>query len=335
MRSFSGCGARACEETLVQLQQAVKSNPSQVNLRYQLGVCYSGLCRPHAAVCPDAALEHLRWVAGVTRESTQPGFRAGLLTLLGITYTRCSAAAPATARALAAMECYQEAAALYLAESNFPEWGRIQFNLGNAWCMVADTDFPDKWDMAIRHYEQALLVRTRENNPQGFAATLENMGSAYRERPAGDKAENVCMAVNCYRRALRICTRESAPRHWAALQNNLGNAYLSFPSTEAEAARSRARRAIRHFELALRVRTREAGVFDYAVTQLNRAQAYLRLGLDGSTQDLGEAARGFREAHGAFVEAGHPAEAKIAESGLDVIHNVLSCTAKLQSAGLS
>lgn len=331
--SFSGCGIRACEDTLVQLQQAVTSDPSQVNLRYQLGVCYSGLCRAHTAVCPDAALEHLRWVAGATRHLSPPLFRAALLTLLGVTYTRCSSAPP-TAHALAAMECYQEAAALYLAESKFPEWARMQFNLGNAWSIVEESVFPDKWDMAIRHYEQALLFRNEQTSPEGFAATLENLGSAYRERTAGSKAANVAKAVDCYRRALRICTLDSAPQHWAALQNNLGNAYLSFPSKKPGAARSLAQRAIRHFDDALRVRTREASVFDYAVTTLNRAQAYLRLGLDGSSCDLNESANGFREAHAAFLQAGHATEAKIAQRGLDLIGHVLSCTASAQAAGL-
>ena len=268
-------------------------------------------------VCPDAALEHLRRAASAMRGKGDPAQRAGVLTLLGITYTR-AAMLPLTARMLAAIRCYQDAADLYAAARQFEPWARMQFNLGNAWCELQEAEFPGKWEQAIAHYKQALLYRRRDVNPQAYAVTLENLGSAYRARTQGNKTENVVEAIRCYRRALRICREDVAPASWAALQNNLGNALLSLPA-EFWPASSRAPAAIRHFDFALRIRTREKNLYDYGVTQLNRAQAYFQLGLDGSGGDLMEAAEGFHDALEAFVASGHAAEAKIARRGLELI----------------
>jgi tetratricopeptide (TPR) repeat protein len=195
----------------------------------------------------------------------------------------------------------------------------MQFNLGNAWCDVPEADFPDKWEKAILHYEQALLFRGKQEDPQAYAATLENLGTAYRARPAGDNAANVGKAIQCYRRALRVWTGAAAPAHWAALHNNIGNAYLSLPAKDLRALSSAVRKAIRHFDLALQVRTRKKNLFDYGVTQMNRGHAYLRLGLAGSPSDLSEAAASLREAHAAFVQAGRSAEASMAAQGLDLV----------------
>ncbi len=319
-QGFSDCGIRSCERIILDLQQAIQGNPDDPNFHYHLGVCYSGACREHAMVSPELALEHLRRAVGAARDLGEPCIRAGMLNLLGITYAR-SSTLPEKARLLAAIECYEKAAAIYFAQSVFSEWARMQFNLGNAWCEVPANDFPGKWEKAIAHYEQALLFRAREDDPQAYAATQENMGTAYRAQATGDKAANVGKAIQCYRRALRICRANRAPRQWAGLQNNLGNAYLSLPS---KSSASVARKAIRHFDLALRVRTRERSPFDYGVTQMNRGQAYLHLGLADFPLELAESVNSFREAHTAFLQAGRSAEAAMAARGLDLANQALA-----------
>jgi tetratricopeptide (TPR) repeat protein len=320
---FSECGVRSCEAIILDLEQAIPGHPDDPNFHYHLGVCYSGACREHSMVSPELALEHLRLAVSASRERAEPSLQAAMLSLLGITYVR-SSSLPEKARLRAAIECYEKAAAIYFAQSLFREWARMQFNLGNAWCELSEGDFPDRWEKAIYHYQQALLFRDKQDDPQAFAATLENLGTAYRARPAGDKAANVGKAIQCYRRALRIWTATGAPRQWAALHNNLGNAYLSLPLRDARAGSSAARKAIRHFDLALRVRTREGSLFDYGVTQMNRGHAYLRVGLADSPPDLAEAANSLREAHAAFVKAGRCAEASIAVRGLELINQALN-----------
>ncbi len=320
------CGIEGCEKMIAALQQALAGNPDDLTLRYQLGICYSGVCRPHSLTSPELALQHLRCTASGTGEMRDDLLRARVMALRGITYTRCSTL-PLDARLSAAMECYQEAAALYFAQSRFTDWARMQFNLGNAWCDVREDRFLDKWEKAISHYEQALFFRTRESDPHGFAATLENLGSAYRERKQGDKATNVRQAINCYRRAAQVCRIGCAPGQWAALHNNLGNAYLSLPATDRDLETSWARKAIRHFDLALRVRTVEHSSLDYGITQLNRAQAYLRLGMADSPADLTESARSFREAHEALIKAMRPQEAKMAARGFDLAVQAVTSSA--------
>jgi tetratricopeptide (TPR) repeat protein len=309
------CGAEGCEKMIAALQQALDGSPDDLTLRYQLGICYSGVCRPHSLTSPEIALHHLRGTAGRTGEDSL--FRARIIALRGVTYTRCSTL-PVDARLSAAIQCYQEAAAIYYAQSRFADWARMQFNLGNAWCDVREDRHLDKWENAISHYEQALFFRTKEADPHGFAATLENLGSAYRERKQGDKSTNVRQAIHCYRRAAQVYRIGSAPGQWAALHNNLGNAYLSLPATDRKLETSLARKAIRHFDLALRVRTVAHSSLDYGITQLNRAQAYLRLGMADSPAALAESARSFREAHEALMKAMRPQEAGMAARGFDL-----------------
>lgn len=306
------------------LQQQVQGDPENPNLQYQLGLCYSGACREHSMVSPELALEHLRHALGASRNLGDSSARAGMLNLLGITYTR-SSTLPAKARLLAAIECYEKAADIYFLQSQFREWARMQFNIGNAWCEMPGDDCPGKWEKAILHYEWALLFRSQQDDPVAFAATLENMGTACRAQLTGDKAANVRRAIQCYRRALRISRADSAPQQWARLHNNLGNAYLTLPPEQSSVSRvALARKAIRHFNLALRVRTREQSPFDYGVTQMNRGQAYLSLGLASSRRELVEAANSFREAQAAFLQAGHPHEAATAARGLDLAGRALT-----------
>jgi tetratricopeptide (TPR) repeat protein len=317
------CGTEGCEKQIAALQQELASDAGSLALHYQLGLCYSGLCRPHSLISPEAALEHLRWSATESARAGDELFRAKVLTLLGITYMRATSL-PRNARLRAAMQCQEEAAKLYFSQSRFDAWARLQFNLGNTWCEISEHDYPDKWEQAIAHYERALMFRTEETDAHGFAVTMENLGSAYRERKQGDKAANVRKAIRCYRRAARVCGMDAAPGLWAGLQNNLGNAYLSLPARGPAAETALARRAILHFDLALRVRTLERSRLDYGITQLNRGQAYLRLGLAESAAELAESARAFREAQGALLQAGRSSEAEMAARGSQLAAQALN-----------
>jgi tetratricopeptide (TPR) repeat protein len=316
------CSEEPCEIVILKLQQVAEQNPENWRLRYQLGICYSGHCQQHPLVCPDLALEELGLAAKALRGLEEPRIRAAVLSLLGLMYPS-SLRLPAKARLLRAVECYEEAASIYFKCEMFREWARAQHNLGNTWCEFPAAEFPDKWENAIAHYEQALLFRTQQADPACFAATMENLGTAYRQRTAGDKAANVHSAMQCYRRALRLSPLATVPARWAALHNNLGNACLSLPSPDPSIGDSHARHALRHFDLALRVRTLKRGLFDYAVTKLNRGQACFRLGVCGSPAWLAEAVQCLCDARAAFVRTGAATEAGMAQKGLEVAQHAL------------
>jgi tetratricopeptide (TPR) repeat protein len=315
------CSKQPCEIVISSLQQAADQNPADWALQYQLGICYSGRCHHHSLISSDLALEHLR-SAWKTLQPEEPLTLAAILNLLGIVYLK-SATLPTKARMLTAIECHQKAAAIYFERGAFAEWARMQYNLGNTCCELPNDEFPDKWEDAISHYEQALLFRTRHADRDAWVATLENLGTAYRQRLRGDKSANIRTAIGCYRRALHLCTVKNAPAHWAALHNNLGNAYMSMPFAEKSTGCSYARHAIRHFDLALTVRTRELNVFDYGVTRLNRGQACLQLGLAGSPAWLKEALQCLREAHVIFLGHGGDMEAQLAEKSLRLASEAL------------
>jgi len=317
------CNGEPCEIVILRLQQVVEQNPENWRLRYQLGICYSGRCQKHPLVSPDLALEELGLACKALHEPEEPRIRAAILSLLGLMYPN-SLRLPVKARLLCAVECYEEAAAIYFKCGMFQEWARMQYNLGNTWCEFPDTEFPAKWENAIAHYEQALLFRTQQADPACFAATMENLGTAYRQRTAGDKAANVRHAMQCYRRALRLSSVTTVPARWAALHNNLGNACLCLPCPDLSLRESHARHALRHFDLALRVRTLKRSLFDYAVTKLNRAQACFRLGACGSPAWLAEAVHCLGDARAAFLRLGAATEASMAEKGLEVAKHALS-----------
>ncbi len=217
----------------------------------------------------------------------------------------------------------EQAAALYKAQGKLDAWAREQYNLGNAWCQVPETQFPAKWERAIAHYEQALSIRTRQKDAERHAATLQNLGTAYRELKSGDRIADICHAIRCFHRAMRALPRAAGPKKRADLHNNLGNAYASLAAEDHEPVRN-AVRALRHFGRALAVRSKEAWPCDYAVTQFNAGNACLQLarGVE-SEPSLIEARHCFEEARDGFVECRQAALADLARRQLDLIADLL------------
>ena len=204
------CTHHRCEETVDLLEEALRLQPANSELHYRLGICHSGGCRHNSVTNPDVAVEYLRQALSLTASSEDSLFCAGILDALGNSYV-CSRQLPKKARLEAALDCHRAAAALYRSRNMLADWAREEYNQGNAWCELPEEDYPDKWQQAILHYEQALQVRTRDKDPMRCAATLQNLGTAYRRLKTGDKAANVMKAAQCYRRALAICNLACLP----------------------------------------------------------------------------------------------------------------------------
>lgn len=310
-RATSSCIKHRCEEAVDLLEEAVRLQPANSELHYRLGICHSGGCRHNSITNPDVAVGYLKHALSLTASSKDSLVCAGILDALGNAYA-FSRQLPKKARLEAALECHRTAAELYLSRNQLEDWAREEYNQGNAWCELPEDDYPDKWQQAILHFEQALRVRTRDKNPLRYAATLQNLGTAYRQVAIGDKTANVLRATDCFRRALQVYDLSSFPAQHAALHNNLGNAYLSLGIADARMRRRCANHALEHLDRALVVRTRAEYPVDFAVTQYNRGQAFLLLVADDSLDGYVKAAGCFQEAHDCFLLCGHAKSAKSA-----------------------
>jgi tetratricopeptide (TPR) repeat protein len=324
VQAAARCREHLCADCIAFLEQAAQLDPRNHETQYQLGICYGGGCRVHSLTSADIAVEHLRCALTLIGATREPALRASLTNALGNTYTQSSRLTP-SARTQNAILCYETAASLWLTQGDMLSWAMAEFNLGNACCELPVEEFPDKWDQAVRHYENALHVRTRESNPERHAATLENLGTAYRELPTGNRAGNVRKAVGCYRQALRIYTSSALPLQNAGLHNNLANAYLSLPADNPAATLRNVHRALRHFDRALRVRPKTRHPGDYASSQFNRGSAFLRLATASANplKPLQEARSCFREARKYFSRCGQDELADRAKERLKFIRPYL------------
>jgi tetratricopeptide (TPR) repeat protein len=296
------CALQRCEEAVALWQEASSVQPGNPQIHYQLAVCYSRDCHNRGLRDSEIAIYHYRQTLSLlARESSLA--RAMLLGDLGNTYL--SSALPSKTKLLTAIDCFGQAAEIYREFEKRDDWAREQYNLGNAWCEMTESESPSKWEKAIAHFEEALSVRTREKDAERYAATLQNLGTAYRELKTGNRSANLRRAINCYHRAMRALRKPAASRKRADLHHNLGNVYLTLAIGGEDRIRNLGR-ATRHLARALDLRTKLQVPFDYAATQFSRGEAFLQLaisGVDGSAS-LNQARACFKEACEGFEQAG-------------------------------
>jgi tetratricopeptide (TPR) repeat protein len=307
------CNQRQCQEAIGLLEEAVRVQPANPNLFYQLGVCYSGACPSQTLAAPEMATEYLRHALSLVGPSPKSVLRARILNALGNTLGLCQEASTG-ARLREAIECHQEAAEIYRNNGLPDEWAREEYNLANVWCDLPEEQFPEKWAEAVKGYQNALQVRTIATDPEHHAATVMNLGTAFRQLPLGDHKANVMEAIRCYRDAQRVYGIEAFPRQYAEVCNNLGNACLSFPTEEEGRQKRHAEQAIRHFGRALAVWTCRKHPSRYALAQYNRGCAYLRLAT--SQENLQRAAACFSQAYDCARSCGRTEIADLAQKNL-------------------
>jgi tetratricopeptide (TPR) repeat protein len=296
------CAVRRCGDAVAFWEQASSLRPSDPDIHYQLGFCYAGGCGVECVLDPEIAIFHYRRALTLAARDNAIG-RAMVLGALGNAYV--SASMRGAGLLLNAMRCYEEAAETYATAGRLDDWARERFNLGNLWCEMPETTYPEKWQRAIEHYAKALSVRARRIDLRHYVATLQNMGTAYRRLKSGDPSGNIRKAIECFHRAMRAARGPVPNRKRGDLHHNLGNAYLSLG--EMENCVRNCQRAIRHFARALSLRTREGSPFEYATTQFSRGQAFLRLAAHSVRVacNLDTARICFVEAIDAFLQSGH------------------------------
>jgi tetratricopeptide (TPR) repeat protein len=279
------CRSHRCEEAIAHLEAAAQLEPANSATHYHLGLCYSGGCRQHSWVDVQVAHVHLGKALSLLGAAAEPSERARILGALGNTYA-ASRHMPLKARLLAAIDCHEQAAAIYQSEGHLDDWAREEFNLGNAFSEIPEGGVPDRWQAAVRHYENALQVRTREKNPDVHAGILLNLGIAYRELPTGERAQNIKRSMLCYRGALQVWKPGSQRGRYAVVQNNLGNSFMSLAEADKAKAAHHIGRALRHYDRALALYSEEDMPGEYAMAQFNRGEALLRLGLASANPEV-------------------------------------------------
>jgi tetratricopeptide (TPR) repeat protein len=303
-----------CRQAIQLFEDRLRHEPSNHDLHYRLGCCYSGACRPHDLVNLPISIVFLGRAVALLGPDSPPSLRPAYEDALGNAQLW-------NHRPDSAISHLERAAEGFLALGLLEDWSRGQHNLGNAHCELPESAAPGKWLCALEHYRNALRIRTREHDPERHAATLQNLGTAYRQLAEGGVG-NVLEAARCYLSALRICSRLKRPDRQAELHNNLGNAYLSMDGSRKAQLRN-TYRAISHLKRALEVRNRLRRPGDYAITQFNIGQAYLKRASLSAGDGLKEAASSFREAVECFEYCRQPEAAGLARTRLELVESCL------------
>ena len=103
--------------------------PDKPEIHYQLGVCFSGTCRVNSLTDPEIALEYFRFARRCLVSSTPDRTRARVLSDLGRAYV-LSSRQPRRAQLQAAIECFGQAAEVYLRSGKRDEWAAELQHLG-------------------------------------------------------------------------------------------------------------------------------------------------------------------------------------------------------------
>ena len=91
-----------------------------------------------------------------------------------------------------------------------------QNNLGTALATLGERESgPERLELAVAAFNEALKERTRERVPLQWAITQNNLGNALRTLGSRESGtERLEQAVAAYTEALKVYTRERVPLDW-------------------------------------------------------------------------------------------------------------------------
>jgi tetratricopeptide (TPR) repeat protein len=210
--------------------------------------------------------------------------------------------------------------------------------------------------MAIRAYEEAIMIYTSSRLPQQYAAMKNNLAIAYLTLSEVEERANNCrMALDACEEALSYRKLEDQPMAYAALQNNLGNAYLALAEEEVAKddgqvdgkgeqnlrCQEYCQLAIEAYCNALMVYTKEDFPRLHATAKTNLANIYLaRAQMDDAAANSMKAIKAASEALAFFTLDTSPADYADAQGSLWLAHLILAdiefraenCSAALEAA---
>ena len=77
------CSRQQCEEAIGMLEEAVRIQPGNASLYYQIGFCHSGGCRQHRLVDPEMAEQYVHYALSHAPAAAEPLLQAKILDALG------------------------------------------------------------------------------------------------------------------------------------------------------------------------------------------------------------------------------------------------------------
>jgi len=202
----------------------------------------------------------------------------------------------------AAIDCYEQALAIFTPEAVPYAWGSIQNNLATVYKMKPGSD-DQNIRPAIVCWEKALTRFRKDAYPLEWANVQRNLGIAYKDLNTGDPIENLSLARDCLLSTLDIFTQDQQPVYWAEVQNSLGNVFFRLTTGNSS---ENLKQAIACFEAALTIRTLETYPAQFAATMVNLGNAWLSLPIGDRAENLHKAIDCYEEALAVYTSQDFP-----------------------------
>ena len=182
----------------------------------------------------------------------------------------------------AAIDCFEQALAIFTPEAVPYAWASIQNNLATVY-KVKPGDDGQNIRPAIVCWEKAMSIFQKAVYPLEWANVQRNLGIAYKDLNTGDPVENLNRARDYLLSTLEIFTPDQHPVLWAEVQNTLGNVFFRLTTGNTS---ENLKRAIACFEAALAIRTLETYPAQFAATMVNLGNVWLSLSTGDRAENL-------------------------------------------------
>ena len=202
----------------------------------------------------------------------------------------------------AAIDCFEQALAIFTPETVPYAWASIQNNLATAYKMKPGGD-DQNIRPAIVCWEKALTIFQEDAYPLEWANVQRNLGVAYKDLNKGDPVENLSRARDYLLSSLEIFTPDQHSVLWAEVQNTLGNVFFRLTTGNTS---ENLKQAIACFKAALTIRTLERYPAQFAATIVNLGNVWLSLSTGDRASNLHEAIDCYEQALGVYSSQDFP-----------------------------
>ncbi len=140
-----------------------------------------------------------------------------------------------------AIQCYQQALAVFTAQSYPVEYALIHNNMATIWLSLSLSPEKRHWyeSVAIDSFETALRHLSEQEHPNEYAMLQNNLGNTLQNRDSGDRLKNKHRALQAYNEALKYRQTSSLLR--ANTLANRAQCLIDLPDADDMPQRGNAR----------------------------------------------------------------------------------------------